>query len=112
MGEAKDRAAEIEAMKKAQAEAAERQKQMEAEFQKMISTPITDEEARKKLADIDIQMAQLRCIRLRKVAELNEIDNQIQVATLDRNIVIRRTLNPKAVAPKMGEPTGGGSEAK
>lgn len=100
MGEANDRAEEIAALK-AQEEA---QAKAEAEFKKLVESPLTKEEAEKKLADNDIQVAQLRVIRLRKLEELNQIDHQIEMANLDRSIVVRRTMNK---APVMGEPVGG-----
>lgn len=100
MGEANNRAEEIAALK-AQEEA---QAKAEAEFKKLVESPLTKEEAEKKLADNDIQVAQLRVIRLRKLEELNQIDHQIEMANLDRSIVVRRTMNKVS---GMGEPVGG-----
>lgn len=99
MGEAKNREAEIAAMK----EVEEAQKKAEAAFKQMIETPISEEEARKALADNDVRLAQLRVIRLKKVAELNEIDHAIEMATLDHSVIVRRALNK----PAMGKPVGG-----
>lgn len=97
MGEANARKEEIAAMKAAQ----EAQANAEAEFKKLIETPISKEEAEKALADNDIQLAQLRVIRLRKIDELNQIDHQIEMAKLDRSIVVRRSMNSEAPKPTM-----------
>lgn len=104
MGEAKERAAVEAAAMKAQQEA-------DAAFKKMIETPLSKEEADRMLADNEIQLAQLRVIRLRKVGELNQIEHQLELATLDRSIIIRRTLNSADPAksetkPAMGVPVG------
>lgn len=106
MGEAKAREEEIAAMKAAQ----EAQAKAEAEFKKLIETPIPKEEAKKALADNDIQLAQLRVIRLRKIDELNQIDHQIEMANLDRSVIVRRSMNSEAPQPQMGEPVGGKGE--
>lgn len=107
MGEANARKEEIAAMKAAQ----EAQAKAEAEFKKLIETPFASEdEAKKALADNDIQRAQLRVIRLRKVDELNQIDHQIELAELDRSVIIRRSLNAGKPAPQFGEPVGPGTE--
>lgn len=78
--------ADIKAAQEVQAKA-------EAEFKKLVETPISKADADKALADNDIQLAQLRVIRLRKIDEINQIDHQIEMANLDRSIVIRRLLN-------------------
>lgn len=106
MGEAKAREEEIAAMKAAQ----EAQAKAEAEFKKLIGTPIAKEDAQKALADNDIQLAQLRVIRLRKIDELNQIDHQIEMANLDRSVIIRRSMNAEAPKPQMGAPVGGKTE--
>lgn len=103
MGEAKDRAAEIAAMKDAE----EAQKKAEAAFNELIATPLSREDADKAIADNDIRLAQLRVIRLKKVAELNEVDHAIEMATLDRSVIIRRALNVTA-----GEPGGTGKDGQ
>ena len=94
MGEHQARAEEIAAMK----EAEEAQKKAEDAFKKIIETPLSKEEAEKAVADNDIRLAQLRVIRLNKVAELNEVDHAIEMATLDRSVIVRRALNPAGAA--------------
>ena len=94
MGEHQARAEEIAAMK----EAEEAQKKAEDAFKKLIETPLSKEEAEKAVADNDIRLAQLRVIRLKKVAELNEVDHAIEMATLDRSVIVRRALNPAGAA--------------
>lgn len=94
MGEHQARAEEIAAMK----EAEEAQKKAEDAFKKIIETPLSKEEAEKAIADNDIRLAQLRVIRLKKVAELNEVDHAIEMATLDRSVIVRRALNPAGAA--------------
>lgn len=94
MGEHQARAEEIAAMK----EAEEAQKKAEDAFKKIIETPLSREEAEKAVADNDIRLAQLRVIRLKKVAELNEVDHAIEMATLDRSVIVRRALNPAGAA--------------
>lgn len=86
MGEAKERA---EAMKKAVEEA-----------RKVLETPISQEEANKALAEIDIQLAQLGAIRLNKAAEITAIDQQIAKANMDKAIIVRRVLNTPAEETK------------
>lgn len=78
--------ADIKAAQEVQAKA-------EAEFKKLVETPISKADADKALADNDIQLAQLRVIRLRKIDEINQIDHQIEMANLDRSIIVRRLLN-------------------
>ena len=83
MGEAKQRA-------EAAAKAA-------AEFNKMINTPMTQDEANDAIARIDMQKAQLGVIRIQLMNQLNNIDLQLAQAEYDRSIVIRRALlKPKA----------------
>ena len=94
MGEHQARAEEIAAMQ----EAEEAQKKAEDAFKKIIETPLSKEEAEKAVADNDIRLAQLRVIRLKKVAELNEVDHAIEMATLDRSVIVRRALNPAGAA--------------
>ena len=94
MGEHQARAEEIAAMKEAEAA----QKKAEDAFKKIIETPLSKEEAEKAVADNDIRLAQLRVIRLKKVAELNEVDHAIEMATLDRSVIVRRALNPAGAA--------------
>ena len=65
-------------------------------LQDIINTPMAEDEARKALAEIDVQMAQLGVMRYKALDQLNQIDEQIARAGLDRTIVLRRALNAEA----------------
>jgi len=98
MGEAKSRE---EAIKKQQ-----------EEFQQMLNTPLTQEEANALIARIDMQKAQLAVIRLQLAEKVTNVEAQIAQAEYDRTIVIHRALlaaKPVDESPKatMGEPVGG-----
>lgn len=77
MGEAKQRAEAAEAA---------------AEFNKMINTPMTQDEANDAITRIDMQKAQLGVIRIQLMSQLNNIDLQLAQAEYDRSIVVRRAL--------------------
>lgn len=65
-------------------------------FREMLDSPLAEEDAQKALADIDVQVAQMSCMRLGLLAQLNQLDLQLAQAAFDRSIVIRRTLNRPA----------------
>lgn len=75
----------------------------EEAFRKELETPIDRDEAEKAFADIDVQLARLSVQRVRAVAQmdrakqvLNQIDEQIGLAQLERQVVYRRALNVPA----------------
>lgn len=81
----------------AQAKAEGAQQNPAEVMRKMLDTPLTKEEGDKALAEIAVQVNQLRMMR-------SNIDQQLAAADFDRAVVIRRMLNPSA-------PTDGGTEA-
>lgn len=112
MGEAKEREAAMKA-------AMEEQKKRQEELQKLLSTPMTKDEAEKALADAAVDAAQLLVARQKLVARqdalrvdiaesqarIDEIDTRLQEISLSKSIVFRRTLNVAAEQePAMGEP--------
>ena len=75
-----------------------------AEFNKMINTPMTQDEANEALARVDMQKAQLAVIRVQLMNQLNNIDLQLAQAEYDRSIIIRRAL----LKTKAGDADGNG----
>lgn len=112
MGEAKKR-------EEAEAAAREQQEKAQAELERIINTPITQDEAKKQIADFEVNRAQLRIIRQKwatqatqlrlQLAELESrmsaVDERLLSIDMECSVVFRRTLN--APAPSMGEPVGG-----
>lgn len=80
-----------------------------AEFNKMINTPMTQDEANEALARVDMQKAQLAVIRVQLMNQLNNIDLQLAQAEYDRSIVIRRALLKTKASDADGN--GGSSDA-
>ena len=85
--------AQADARAEAQAKAAE-------EFRKELETPIGKEEAEKAFAEIDLRLAQLSVQRIRAVGQatqaqqlVNQIDEQIGIAQIERQVIYRRVLN-------------------
>lgn len=62
----------------------------------VLAKPIAEEEARKMVADIDVQLAQIRALRVQKSAELSQLDYQLAAAEFERSVVFRRVLNKPA----------------
>jgi hypothetical protein len=72
-----------------------REKSAEEEFQKRLATPITVEEARRELAGIEMQEAQLGLLRAQALGQLNQIDQRIEAARCARaEIGMRLTVKP------------------
>lgn len=65
-------------------------------LREVLDTPLTQDEAQRLLADIDVQQAQLSVVRLRLLDQLNQVDLQLAQSSFDRSIIIRRTLNVEA----------------
>lgn len=59
----------------------------------VLAKPIAEEEARKMVADIDVQLAQIRALRVQKSAELSQLEYQLVAAEFERAVVFRRVLN-------------------
>lgn len=92
------------------AKAAEDQKKVPT-YEELVSTPISLDVARMRLAECDIQIAQCR-------KELAAIEQRIADITWVRQVILRQTLNPlpqpeagDGGTPVMGQPVGG-AEAK
>lgn len=77
-------------------EAKDARADVEKAFKKMLDTPLGEDEAKKMLADNEVQLSQLAVIRTKVVGELNNIDQQIASARFEQQIIYRRTLNKKA----------------
>ena len=107
----------IEKLKAAKEAQARQQAEAAEAFRKELETPIPKDEADKAFADIEVRLAQLGVQRVRAVGNLtqaqqvvNQIDEQIGIAQLERQIVYRRSLNVKddEAAPAAPEgPTDG-----
>lgn len=82
--------------------AAEAQAKAAEEFRKELETPIGKDEAEKAFAEIDLRLAQLSVQRIRAVGQatqaqqlVNQIDEQIGIAQIERQVIYRRALNVK-----------------
>lgn len=117
MGEAKDR-------EKAEMADREQQEKARAKLEQLINTPITQEEAKKQIADFEVNRAQLRIVRQKwatqatqlrlQLAELESrisaVDERLLSIDMECSVVFRRTLNAPTTE---GEPAGGkDAEAK
>lgn len=71
-------------------------------LRKLIDTPLTEEEGKLALAEVDVQVKQLNMMKV-------NVDQQLAAAEFDRAIILRRMLNKpgEKKKPVMGEPTGG-----
>lgn len=59
----------------------------------VLAEPMTEEEARKAVADIEVNLAKLAALRVDALARISQIDYQIEAAKFDRAVVYRRVLN-------------------
>lgn len=59
----------------------------------VLAKPLTEAEARRMLADNDVQLAQMRALRVQRALEISHLDSQIAAAEFDRAVIYRRTLN-------------------
>lgn len=59
----------------------------------ILAKPLSEAEARRMLADNDVQLAQMRALRIQRTLELGHLDSQIAAAEFDRAVICRRTLN-------------------
>jgi len=79
-------------------------------LRKIITTPLTEEEGKKALAEVDVQVRQILMMR-------SNLDQQLAAAEFDRSIIVRRMMNPAGSGatehkPQMEAPVGGDAEAK
>lgn len=66
----------------------------------ILAKPLTEEEARTLIADIDVQLAQFHAMQIQKNLELDQINAQIAAAQFDKSIIYRRVLNAPAKEEK------------
>jgi hypothetical protein len=127
MGEAKNREAEIAGIKakaaeemKARFEEQQRLKAAEEEFRKRLETPMTEDEARRALAEVGLREAQLNLARHSIMGQLSQIDSELASVQMKRaEIAYRITVPVKPVDeekpadegnPPDGSPADGGQE--
>lgn len=119
MGEARDRGAEIADIKakaaeemKARFEEQKRLKAAEEEFRKRLETPMTEDEARRALAEVGLREAQLNLARHSIMGQLSQIDGELASVQMKRaEIAYRLTVPAKPPAegnPPDGAPADGG----
>lgn len=119
MGEARDREAEIADIKakaaeemKARFEEQKRLKAAEEEFRKRLETPMTEDEARRALAEVGLREAQLNLARHSIMGQLSQIDGELASVQMKRaEIAYRLTVPVKPPAegnPPDGAPADGG----
>lgn len=73
-------------------EEAKKDEAAQPDFDKIIETPMTQEEASDAIARINVQKAQLAVIRVRLAGQLNDVDLQLARAEFERSVVIRRAM--------------------
>ena len=69
----------------------EEQKRRE-EFEKLLNTPMTKQEADDALTRINVQVAQLGVMRMSALHQLNQIDMELAKAEYDKSVIYRRAL--------------------
>ena len=92
-----------EELEKAQAEA-------DAQFEALLNTPITKEEAELKLADNDVKKMQLMIVRQKWQAQITQtqlniaaLDEQMLALDMERAMIFRRSLNKEAGVEQVPE---------
>ena len=116
MGEANNRAAEIADIKakaaeemKARFEEQKRLKAAEEEFRKRLETPMTEDEARRALAEVGLREAQLNLARHSIAGQLSQIDSELASVQMKRAEIAYRLTVP--VKPDEGDNAPDGSPA-
>lgn len=64
------------------------------ELKKLLDTPIGQDEARLRLADIDMKEAQMLLLREQVLGQINQVDQQLAACRCARAEVMRRLANP------------------
>lgn len=92
-----------EELEKAQAEA-------DAQFEALLNTPITKEDAELKLADNDVKKMQLMIVRQKWQAQITQtqlniaaLDEQMLALDMERAMIFRRSLNKEAGVEQVPE---------
>lgn len=102
-----DAAAKALADKNAAQEAEKQKKEAAERLQALIATPITPEDAKKQIADIEVNRAQLRIIRQKWQAQASQlqlqimdinarieaVDERLLALDMEGAVIFRRTLN-------------------
>ena len=117
MGEAKNREAEIAGIKanaaeemKARFEEQQRIKAAEAEFRRRLETPITDDEARRAIAEVGLREAQLNLARHSIMGQLSQIDSELASVQMKRAEIAYRLTVPAKNTADEGNPSAGGQD--
>lgn len=117
MGEAKNREAEIAGIKanaaeemKARFEEQQRIKAAEEEFRRRLETPITDDEARRAIAEVGLREAQLNLARHSIMGQLSQIDSELASVQMKRAEIAYRLTVPAKNPADEGNPSSGGQE--
>ena len=116
MGEAKNREAEIAGIKANAAEEMkarfeeQRIKAAEAEFRRRLETPITDDEARRAIAEVGLREAQLNLARHSIMGQLSQIDSELASVQMKRAEIAYRLTVPAKNTADEGNPSAGGQE--
>ena len=117
MGEAKNREAEIAEIKakaaeemKTRFEEQKRLKAAEEEFRRRLETPITDDEARRAIAEVGLREAQLNLARHSIMGQLSQIDSELASVQMKRAEIAYRLTVPAKNTADEGNPSAGGQE--
>ena len=117
MGEARDREADIADIKakaaeemKARFEEQKRLKAAEEEFRKRLETPMTEDEARRALAEVGLREAQLNLARHSIMGQLSQIDSELASVQMKRAEIAYRITVPAKNPADEGNPSAGGQE--
>lgn len=75
----------------------------QAELRKLLDTPLSVDDYRKAMADIDVDQAKLMIIRQKLVTQidqlqlrLSQVDEQLGAGKMQAAVLFRRTLNAEA----------------
>lgn len=68
------------------------------ELKKLLDTPIGQDEARLRLADIDMKEARMLLLREQVLGQVNQVDQQLAACRCARAEIMRRLANPAETA--------------
>lgn len=81
----------------------EDQADVQAEIRKLLDTPLSADDYRKAMADLDVDQAKLMIIRQKIVTQidqlqlrLSQLDEQLGAGKMQAAVLFRRTLNAEA----------------
>lgn len=81
-------------IKKTEAEEIEKMKAAEAEFRKRLETPMTEDEARRALAEVGLREAQLNLARNSILGQIGQIDAELATVHMKRAEIAYRLTVP------------------